>query len=800
MAVPSAGTFPGSAPTVGAGDPPGVLDYVKRAFGGGAKPPAGGAGPKDPYSDQEAMLEYFKGCKEECFENRWIYERIWWRNILYVLGRQWIYYDVNRNQWQDKRLAKWIPRPVTNKMADTVQAIRSIFAGVELAAIARPTGDSADDMATAEVADAYLVPILEEHGIKLRMEEADFWFVVCGNVFLHPRWDKHGEGAGITTVPLEQCQSCGKVYGPTEIVDNNNTCPGCGSPAFVNATDEQGRPLYQSFSNGRGVTDVLSPFEVAGPVGYARAEDWPFLIRIRWRPKHWWTKNYPDLAKTLNFDKMPQDRSLQLLKAIPSASEIGTQPMSREGGPDGHLIEGLTEYELWAKPSKQYPKGLFLRVVGEKGQEQIVPLPDEVVAGPLPYVTAKGEPIWNWIHMAYEQIGGRVWGRSPLDACITKQDQLNQLDSLTILIVNRVANPVWLEPRGAEVKKFTGEPGLVVKWNPLVGQNAKPERIEGQNIPSSLFQMRAQHLEDIEALSGTYDVIKGAKPTGVEAFSALQLLVERSQSRFTQPLQERGEGFRKFCKIALELERKYGPEERLQSAMGANNRWTFQRFQRADLSGAIDVIIEDGSQAPKTSLGDRAAIEQLKNFGMINAADPEQTYEILKRFGQTKLVPSLNVHVKTALREQAEWEQWAATVQQTPPQPVMGPAGAMAVDPTTGQPMMQPGISAPPPGQRKPWHNDQVHVVEHTKWLNSDIVTDLLKQKPWLEPYATMFLEQHQQAMMMQQMQQQQMQQPIDAGQAGGGGQAMSSSNRESGNPADVPHGNGQRADNMGPV
>jgi hypothetical protein len=56
------------------------------------------------------------------------------------------------------------------------------------------------------------------------------------------------------------------------------------------------------------------------------------------------------------------------------------------------------------------------------------------------------------------------------------------------MIVMRMANPVWLEPKGAEVEKFTGEPGLVVKYNPLTSINgAKPERIPGEGPNQSLF-------------------------------------------------------------------------------------------------------------------------------------------------------------------------------------------------------------------------------------------------------------------------------------------------------------------------
>jgi hypothetical protein len=49
------------------------------------------------------------------------------RNIHYVNNRQWIEYIRRTNEWRDVRLAKWFPKPVTNKLAEGVQALRAMF-------------------------------------------------------------------------------------------------------------------------------------------------------------------------------------------------------------------------------------------------------------------------------------------------------------------------------------------------------------------------------------------------------------------------------------------------------------------------------------------------------------------------------------------------------------------------------------------------------------------------------------------------------------------------------------------------
>lgn len=762
--------------------------------------------PKDPFANDKRLLDLFKELKKEAYDNRWVYERKWWQQVLYMLDRQWIFYDQRRGQWVDKRMAKWIPRPVTNVILETHGSIRSVFQQVQLATKARPNGNDPKNVQTAETADQLEPAIAEEHGMGAVMREHDFWMIATGNVFLRPWWDKR-QNTGLFTVPLESCLDCGEVSTPRSIVDAGDVCPKCGGPNLSRAMKpDTGAPMEQTYASGRGCTDVLSPFEVVPPSSYKLFKEVPYCFTQRWRTRFWAESNLPaDVVKKIRWEKLPHERSLQLVKAMASQSDIGASPMSLGEVGEGQS-EGFVEYELMLRPNKEFPEGALIRVVGDGGQEMVLRLPEESVPGPLPYVTADGQRIFNLIHTSYESIGSRLWARGPLESILQKQDQINQLDSLIQLIVQRMGNPVWLEPKGAEVVKFTGEPGLVVKYNPLTVGNAKPEKIEGSNIPITLLNLRQQLFQDVERLAGTYDVIKGQKPTGVEAFSALQLLVERSQSRFAIPLKERGDAYKAWYQIAIELERQYGPDERTWSVLGPNQTWTVQQFQNAKLQGAIEIVVEDGSQMPKTSLGKRASIEQLRQMNVLNFQDPDIQYSVLRAFASTELVPSLDYHVKAALQEQDAFERWAMTTQPMPTAaPMIDPAtGQPQIDPATGEPAMtmQMGVQPPPVSQagrplfgRKPWHNDIVHIAEHTKWLNSDKMRQLLDERPWIEPHATNLLEEHVMAQQAQMMQQAAM---GDQGTPGGAGRGLGDSNREAG-ANKQPQGTGQRADNRGP-
>lgn len=670
----------------------------------------------DPF-DEKVLLDLFDRLKREAFEYRWIWEREWLRDLYYTIGRQWIFFSPTRREWIDKRLAKWIPRPVTNKMSEVVQTIRANFAAINLEVTVRPVGADTESIASAEIADKMSPLLNEEHLMAYVMKEADFWLITTGNACLQVSWDNDIRFNRVF-IPHELCVTCGTTSAPQAIVNAGNVCPNCKGNQFVPAKDAQGQQSGEQVSFGRGKTTALSPFEWAVPSNVTRWDDLPYIIRLRWRDKHYYEANYPDIAPRIIWQKSPSDRSLQIFKSLALTNDIGTgSNFAYLGAAGSHTVEGATEFELWMKPTPTYPKGLVMRVVGDT-QPVLLQQPQESIPGPMPYKDIDGNPLFPFVHAQYEHMGGRLLGRSALSPLIQKQDQLNQLDSLIQLIVQRMANPVWIIPENAGIEHFTGEPGLVMKWNVLAANGlAKPERIPGENVPSTLFNLREGLLADIEQLSGTFDILKGQKPAGVEAFSALQLLVERSQSRFVSVYQARGQMYRSWFSLAIELERQFGPNQRTMTMIGPNMGYTFRHFENAQLQGAVDVQIEDGSTMPKTSLGKRAAIEQASQMALLNPQDPEQRYALLTQFGLADLAPSLNVHVQAALQIQDAFERWAEA-----------PSGPM-------------------PLAVKPWFDPQIHFSERVKWLNTDKMRELMVSNPQLEQIVTIHLQQLQMMM-----------------------------------------------------
>jgi hypothetical protein len=457
---------------------------------------------------------------------------------------------------------------------------------------------------------------------------------------------------------------------------------------------------------------------------------------------------------------------LQIFKSLSLLSETvqGTQ-FAYTGLTSGSLSEGITEYELWVKPTPTYPHGIVMRVVNDH-DPVLLEVPHEGIPGPIPYRDIEDRALWPFMLAQYTHVGGRIYGRSAIAPLIQKQDQLNQLDSLTQLIIQRMANPIWIVPKTAGIDHFSGEPGLVMFYDAVAGgASAEPKRIAGSEVPTSISVYRRQILDDIEQLSGTFDILKGHKPTGVEAFSALQLLVERSQSRFASVYKSRANLYRNWFAVALELERQYGPNERVMAVVGPNRGYTFKHFQNAQLQGQVSIQIEDGSTMPKTSLGRRAAIEQANQLRLINPADPDQRYGLLTNFGLADLSPTMNFHVQRALEMQDSFEQW-----------IVNPGG-------------------PNPLTIKPWHDATIHWVERIKWLNTDRMKELLQAHPEAEQF---ILQDLQALQMIMTTSSQTTSKPSAAPR--GGALALRNSNTNSGSPSTLPSGNAELGPNVGPA
>jgi hypothetical protein len=90
----------------------------------------------------------------------------------------------------------------------------------------------------------------------------------------------------------------------------------------------------------------------------------------------------------------------------------------------------------------------------------------------------------------------------------------------------------------------------------------------------------------------------------------------------------------------------------MRAVAGKNRKWQVEKFSKADIQGAVNMIVDWNALAPKSNATERATIGQLVQLGFVNPQDPEMQVTVLKKFGELDLKGSLDIDVQDAAKEE----------------------------------------------------------------------------------------------------------------------------------------------------
>jgi hypothetical protein len=639
--------------------------------------------------DIEKVREAYEKARQRSQSERWSLERDWFRNILYFIGLQWIVYSTPTRKWKPRNIAKWVPRPVTNKFAAIANTIMQVLSSKDPDVRARPGSDSPDDIGAAAVADKNFDVILREMDADAARNISAAWLALTGNVILHPCYDKDVK-FGTSFLQHLKCADCGNTFAPdaagpgvpmggipgqmapisTDLSAGNAgsgvsgmpmpvgseavlppeqelseaSCPECGSPNISEAPEGVG----EEFPNGKMKLEVFSPFEVHMDLEARSMDEVQELLIKRRYPLDIIRERYgkPELEPDNNAN-VGGAVGLNMLRAVAhAAGSAGVFASGRNTADD----QSITVDMLWKRPNKDFPEGLVAVFANEKLLNDGVGT-DEDFSDGIPYRDREDKPIWPWHVVNFDQVPGRIFGRTPMDDVAPKQEQRNKLESLIQLIITRMASPQWLVAKGLGVTEFTGEPGQIIEGNWAMDPKLMPQRVSGENVPTSVIAWLEKIDSDIEEIAGVFDVLRGNAPNGITAGTALRLLLERANTRFTPVLRRFENSWEHVCKDALCIFQQFASEERINKIQGPGNTWEVTRFSKADLNGSIDIVVEAGSAIPKSAVGEQALIQDLTSMTIIDPTNPETQYKILEQFGSTNLLGDIDLNIKYAQRE-----------------------------------------------------------------------------------------------------------------------------------------------------
>jgi hypothetical protein len=566
----------------------------------------------------------------------------WSRNHMMLDGDQWIVWDGQAETggiWRRLSVSKgneYIPRPVTNYLFDDYQTLKSYLIKNKPRSSVRPNSRRYKDKKGAAIAELILECNYEALQEQNNYEYAASCLLVYGTVFKKDYWDP----STITMAHIPKMEQL----------------PDGGQQQAVDPLT--GEPQYEDIPLGDVNTDVVEPYRICLDPQATDLHKAKWIMEYSIQTLDWIKETYGKEGDgyTGKVEEVKEERNLtgslhrfyrlknsSGMKGWPTA-ELG----SSSGGEENSLTNSAVVKEYYERPSLKHPRGRMVVVAASK----------VLYAGESPY---SGTELGDWhpySECRWELVPGRFWGKSPLDALTEIQKQINSIDATVILARKTMAVPQRLIPAGSGVApgQWTGRPGQEIVYRTSDG--AKPETIPAAGVDITVFEERKQRREDMKAISGAIDILKGDRPPGVTAASALNLLYEVGTGKLF-PIMDRWKKFiensqKKQLKI---IANKYKePRPAFIARLKAKSDdifcgWDLDKFIGSDLYDNCNVIVEAGSNIPKLQAAKQAQLMEAAQVGVLALDQPENRAEFNRQMGITGFDYDINPD-----KERAEWE------------------------------------------------------------------------------------------------------------------------------------------------
>jgi hypothetical protein len=567
----------------------------------------------------------------------------WERNMRFLDGDQWILWGANSSgqyTWNTLQVSKaneYIPRPVTNYLFDAYQTLKSYLTKTKPRSTVRPNTQTFEDKSAAKLANLCIEANYERLKDQENYEYAASILVTYGTVFKKTYWDTSAGdtidvpgdvpvGAGPDPMALSP-EDAGAMQAPTQSIPLGDVSTVVKEP-YCMALD----PLASDLHTSRWVMEyAIQPL------------DW---IKETYGKSG---EGYTGLAETVKSETQLSGSMRRFYQLKNSSGVRNAAPLEGGGNNDTgsqQIPNCAVVKEYYERPSALNPSGRMVVVANGVC----------LYAGDSPY---SGPDVGDWhpySECRWEIVPGRFWGKSPLDAACDLQKRINSIDATIMLVRKTQAIPQKLLPAGCGIEpgQWTGRPGQVLTYRADAGM---PSTVAAAGVDSQVFKEREQCVEDIKTITGAIDILKGDRPPGVNAASALSLLYEVGTGKLF-PVLDRWKRFvENDQKKELHLIAKHYQEPREQyiSLLKSHNKELSEseisKFIGKDLLDNCNVIVETGSNVPKLESMKQMRLQEAAQASAIDLTSAINRMEYQRQMGITGFDNDVGKDAK-----RAEWE------------------------------------------------------------------------------------------------------------------------------------------------
>lgn len=619
-------------------------------------------------------------------------EIIWFRNILYYMGEQWIQWIPNQRVFTKRFNSKSLlrnnkPTPVSNIIRDHVRSMKALLMNKDFAVKIWPNSEEKADRDAAVIGEDLLQSIhqADDDAYLDEKEKVAVWLCLAGTAFMRSFPEMNRGEFGI--------DSKGAMLPAGEITNE------CMIPFNVRL-DEYGAKLTQK--RYVGIQSL--------------------------KPREWVEDTFK--AKIASDTQTPQvNYQRRLMNMVGNVSPI--KSTSNAGLTVGYEDDDLVLFrEVEYRPTKKYPNGRYVIAAGGSviQDNKRMPIP----------VTKEGKWFYTLTDFHYFYSPGRFWSDPSVNDLISPQNTINSIDQDQEINRKSIGKPWILQPKGTtyEKKSSTGSGLRVLEYDPNTAGGQKPEVVNPVGLPATVANERDTHMAVSQDASGDpKGVLRGKQPTAQASGIMVDILRDTAEQSHYPDIARFYRSLQRVDKKSLVIAQEVYTEDRILKIKGKGNNIRVRTFKAADLRGNTDVRLELASGLSSTNAGKISTIMQLVEKGLFGdiTQSPEMRNQLLTKLGLADFKDRVSVDIDRAESEHSILINWGMDgdegifVSQPQPVPAMDETGGpllnadgtptYEIDPETGQPYMEEQVIFPDPLFK--YDNHEIHYEVHRKFILS---------------------------------------------------------------------------------
>lgn len=524
-------------------------------------------------------------------QSRHSMERVWWRNILYLMGEQYLEWAISLQSFRRKGGSHpHKPTPVDNIIRDYIRSMKAMVLNKNFGVAIWPNSNEIADKEAARAGRDIVsyMDIERNEDLRDEFELVLLWIFTCGTGFLR-------------TFPFKGYEFFG--------LDKAGIVPEC-----------------------EVLTESILPFNVlVDNLGHKlKHKRWIGIKSLKSR--EWVADTFPEAKDVAESQPNLLDYERRLMQMVANVSPW------KGAGLETHLgdmkLEDLTIFkEMEFAPTKSFPNGRYVAFVGDKKVLDHENLP-------IPTVKINGVSRWFYsiTDFHYNKTPGRFWSDGGVTDLISPQNSINEIDQALVENRKGLGRPVVIIPSNVALQRLHkhGTSFIALRYNARMSGGAKPEIQSGTALPEAVIKERQIQREAVQDLTGDpKNILRGRTPTATASGVMVDILRETAEASHQPDVMSIYRAVKRVYQKQLVLFGQIATEERMIKIVGEGNEITVKNYRGADLRDNYDIRLELQSGVSSTRSGQTQIVLDLVDKGLFPniAVDLSLRQEVLRRLG-----------------------------------------------------------------------------------------------------------------------------------------------------------------------